>query len=119
MKALAPILLALTLASCTVGPAYQRPAVTVPETFRAQAEAQKPSLADQAWWDALQDEALQALIKDALRDSQDLHLAAWRVEEARASAGIARSELYPQVDVAAGWTRGREEILPGQHETFD
>src|SRR6185436_19499831 len=26
---------------------------------------------------------------------------------------------YPQVDVAAGWTRGREEILPGQHETFD
>lgn len=119
MKALAPILLALTLASCTVGPNYQRPAVTVPQTFRAQEEAQTPSLADQAWWDVLQDEALQALIKDALRDSQDLHLAAWRVEEARANAGIAKSERYPQVDVAAGWTRGREEILPGQHETFD
>ena len=109
---------ALTVA-CTVGPAYQRPAVAVPETFRAQEEAQNPSLAEQAWWDVLQDEALQALIKDALRDSQDLHLAAWRVEEARANAGIAKSELYPQVDVAAGWTRGREEILPGQHETFD
>ncbi|HEX5043630.1 MAG TPA: efflux transporter outer membrane subunit [Candidatus Polarisedimenticolaceae bacterium] len=114
------ILLGLTLlASCTVGPNYQRPAVTVPETFRAEAEAAKPSLADQAWWEVLQDEALQALIEEALRDSQDLRIAAWRVEEARASAGIARSAFYPQVDATAGWARGREEILPGQHETFD
>ena len=119
MKTL-PILFALLLSACTVGPKYQRPAVTVPETFRGQAaEAPQASLADQAWWEVLQDEALQALIKDALRDSQDLKLAAWRVEEARANAGIARSAFYPQVDAAAGWTRGREEILPGQHETFD
>ena len=119
MKTL-PILLALLLSACTVGPKYQRPAVTVPETFRGQAaEAPQASLADQAWWEVLQDEALQALIKDALRDSQDLKLAAWRVEEARANAGIAKSAFYPQVDARAGWTRGREEILPGQHETFD
>ena len=119
MKPLVAVLLALALAGCTVGPNYQRPAVTVPQTFRAEAPAQKASLADQAWWDVLQDEALQALIKDALRDSQDLKLAAWRVEEARANAGIARSARFPQVDATAGWTRGREEILPGQHQTFD
>src|SRR5262245_24705163 len=119
MRPLLPILAALVLSACPVGPKYQRPAVDVPQTFRAEAPAQKPSLADQAWWEVLQDEALQGLIKDALRDSQDLHLAAWRVEEARANAGIAKSQLYPQVDVAAGWTRGREEVLPGQHETFD
>ena len=114
------ILLSLALTvGCTVGPDYHRPAVTVPDSFRAQAEAQKPSLADQAWWEVLQDEALQALIKDALRDSQDLRIAAWRVEEARANAGIARSARFPQVDATAGWTRGRDEILPGQHETFD
>ena len=41
------------------------------------------------------------------------------MEEARANAGIAKSLVYPQVDAAAGWTRGREEILPGVHETFD
>jgi multidrug efflux system outer membrane protein len=119
MKTLTLLLgLALT-AGCTVGPDYHRPAVTVPETFRAPAPEQTPSLADQAWWEVLQDEALQALVEEALRDSQDLEIATWRVEEARAVAGIARSSAFPQVDATAGWTRGREEVLPGTHETFD
>src|SRR4029077_15059168 len=34
-------------------------------------------------------------------------LAAARVEEARAAAGIARSEYFPSIDAGGGWTRGR------------
>jgi multidrug efflux system outer membrane protein len=65
------------------------------------------SLADKAWWEILQDDALQSLIEEALRSGYDVELAAWRVEEARANAGIARSEFHPQVQAGAGVSRGR------------
>jgi multidrug efflux system outer membrane protein len=110
------ILLSLLLAGCAVGPKYQRPPVPVPETFRG-AQTQKASLADQDWWEVLQDDALQALIEQALRDGHDVQLAAWRVEEARANAGIAASGLYPQAALAGGWSRGRRPVLLESSDT--
>jgi multidrug efflux system outer membrane protein len=48
---------------------------------------------------------LQALIKEALSGGNlDLRIAVARVEEARARAGIARSFLYPEVNVTGGYT---------------
>jgi len=66
------------------GPAPGSPAVGAPEAA---------SVADQAWREILQDESLIALIDEALRNGYDVRLAAWRVEEARANAGIAQSEF--------------------------
>jgi outer membrane protein, multidrug efflux system len=65
------------------------------------------SFADQAWWDIFQDDTLKGLIDEALRNGYDVRLAAGRVEEARAEAGISRSEFFPQVSGDAGWSRGR------------
>ncbi len=110
------------LAGCAVGPRYQRPAVTVPDEFRGQATTTMTtdptaaaSLADQAWWEILDDDALEALIDEALENAYDVRLAAWRVEEARANAGIARSEFLPRLQAGAGWSRGRpsEFLVPG------
>ena len=51
----------------------------------------------------------------------DVRLAAWRVEEARALAGITRAQLFPQLQASAGWSRSRalavhqpEPSAPGQ-----
>ncbi|MBV8199076.1 MAG: efflux transporter outer membrane subunit, partial [Acidobacteria bacterium] len=66
------------------------------------------SLGDQAWWQLFKDEALRGLIDEALRNAYDLRLAVWRVEEARASAGIARAEYWPQAQVGGQWTRSRQ-----------
>lgn len=108
----------LFAAGCAVGPNYQKPPIAAPDRIKGAAEAKAPpsaSLADQAWWELLQDEALQSLIAEALRTGYDVRLAAWRVEEARANAGIARSEFYPQIQAGGGWSRGRvsEFVAPG------
>jgi multidrug efflux system outer membrane protein len=110
MKTLLPVLLISVLAAgCAVGPHYHRPEVAAPDALRgSDAAAGAASLADQSWWQLLGDEALRSLIEEALREGHDVELAAWRVEEARAQLGVARSELFPQVQGGAGWARGRQ-----------
>ena len=109
-------LLLLLFAGCTVGPAYQRPPVNPPEQVRGETgPAEAASFADQAWWEIFEDDALEALIGEALRNAYDVRLAAWRVEEARAFAGINRSQYLPQAQASAGWSRGR---LSGVTEDF-
>ncbi len=96
------------LAGCTVGPQYQRPPVSAPEQVRGQTgPAEAASFADQAWWEIFEDDTLEALIGEALRNAYDVRLAAWRVEEARAFAGINRSQYFPQAQASAGWSRGQ------------
>ena len=102
------------LAGCAVGPSYHRPAVTVPEQLRGQpVTADAGSLADQAWWQVFQDDSLKALVDEALRNGYDVRLAAWRVEEARANAGIASAGYWPQLQVQGDWTRGRQSSFAG------
>ena len=112
----------VTITGCAVGPHYQRPPVANPNEFRVAAPAGAPgsgpattpapadaagSLADAAWWQVLQDDTLRGLINEALASGYDIRRAAWRVEEARAEAGIARSEFFPAIQGGAEWNRGR------------
>jgi multidrug efflux system outer membrane protein len=103
-------LLALALAGCrTLGPNYQRPALNVPDQHRGQSgAAEAASLADQPWWDVFRDDALKGLIAEALRNGYDVRLAAWRVEEARANAGIIRSQVFPAFQGGVELGRGRQ-----------
>jgi multidrug efflux system outer membrane protein len=110
MRRLAALLAAAVLAGCatTAGPNYQRPALNPPAQHRGQTgAAEAASLADQAWWDVFHDDVLKGLIAEALRNGYDVRLAAWRVEEARANAGIIRAQSFPafQGQVEAGYGR--------------
>jgi outer membrane protein, multidrug efflux system len=97
------------LSGCVVGPKYQRPAVTIPDQTRGQASpAEAASLADQTWWEIFHDDALKALIAEALKNGYDVRLAAWRVEEARANAGIADSQRFPAIQGQAEAGYGRQ-----------
>jgi multidrug efflux system outer membrane protein len=98
----------VTLAGCAVGPNYQRPKVASPAQFRGQlSPTQAASLADRPWWEIFNDPTLASLIDEALRNNYDLRAAGWRVEQARAEAGIARSTFLPQVQAGGGWSRSR------------
>ncbi|HKE31790.1 MAG TPA: efflux transporter outer membrane subunit, partial [Candidatus Angelobacter sp.] len=93
------------LAGCTVGPNYKRPAVTVPDAYRAAPEISAPaqdksaSLSDQKWEEVFQDKQLQELIRTALRQNYDVRIAAARILEAQAQLGITRADQFPAVDV--------------------
>lgn len=99
------------LGGCALGPNYTRPSVAEPPTFRGQTAAESVSFADAPWWDVFQDPALKALIEEALRNNKDVAIAAARVQEARASLSVARSDLYPSLDYGA--TAGRARLPLG------
>jgi multidrug efflux system outer membrane protein len=112
------------LSGCMLGPNYKRPLVAEPPAFRSQATVEAASFADAPWWEAFQDPALQALIQEALGNNYDVAIAAARVQEARASLGVARSELFPSLDYGASAGRARLPLgglnLPtGDHRTDD
>jgi outer membrane protein, multidrug efflux system len=100
--------LACILIGCTVGPNYKRPIVSVPSTFPGQTASELDSVADLSWWDAFPDPTLDALIKEALANNNDLLTAIARVEEARDLVAVARSAYYPLVgyDLGAQHDRG-------------
>lgn len=105
-------ILAISIAGCAIGPDYRRPDVVEPPSYRDQTTpSESASLADLPWWEVFQDEALRALIGEALANNYDLRIAASRVEQARARAGIARSEFFPQIDGEFDATRGKNAVL--------
>ena len=112
---------ALALAACSFAPRYQRPDAGVPEQHRFAPPAKDAaSLADLPWWEAFRDPVLQGLIREALANNQDLALAASRVDEARAFAGIAKADYWPQVAAFASGQYGQlfsKEVAPGAEKT--
>jgi outer membrane protein, multidrug efflux system len=110
-KALGPLLAALVLAGCTVGPDYRRPEMAVPQSHRGVAGAASPeSLADLSWWQLFKDPALQSLVTEALRNNRDLALAAARVTESRALYGASRGDLWPQAGYGANAQREKAQV---------
>ncbi len=84
--------------------------MTVPDVYKDVQGPPAPaeSLADRPWWEVFGDPTLQRLIDEALVTGYDPQIATWRVEEARAQAGIARSEFWPQIFYGGDWSRGRQ-----------
>lgn len=115
-------LAALPLAGClALGPAYRRPELALPATY---SQATLEGAVPDAWWEAFRDPALDALEQEALAANQDLAAAAARVEEARALAGIARADRFPQLTAQVSGNRSRlsqetAELPPGFDLTFD
>lgn len=112
--AIAALLVLTTLSACKLGPDYQRPPIELPANFIDSGDS-GASLANMDWWEVFNDKQLVALINTALIQSKELAIATARLEEARARLGFTRADLYPQLDVGAGASRGNsaEIFIPG------
>lgn len=113
--------MATVLGGCAIGPDYTRPTLAPPEAFRGQVtRPEAASLADLPWWDAFGDPALHELIKEAIAGNYDLRIAAARVQQARAQAGIARAAFFPSVgyQVSAQRSQGVAAFLGIENENF-
>jgi multidrug efflux system outer membrane protein len=98
-----------------VGPDYKVPVTTVPSEYRfAPTDVAWKSAAPSdgaprgQWWTLFGDPTLNGLEDRALSGNQDLKMAAARVEQALASAGIARSAYSPQVALQAAASRSQQ-----------
>ena len=120
--ALLVVLLVTMTSACALGPNYARPQMPTPPQYRfVESSSSAQSLADSPWWEVFADPALQALVREAIANNLDLQIAVARLEEARATAGIAKSFLYPQVDGVASYTvrQASRTSLQNGEETDD
>src|SRR5690242_9152506 len=126
-RGVAPLMAALLLSACAA-PTFKQPDVATPTAFKesqtvpAAAANDVRSAADGTtwtvgrpaeaqprgeWWRAFNDETLNGLIGEATANNQNLTVAAARVKQARAIAGIAEADRIPQVGVGVGAERTR------------
>lgn len=126
-RGVAPLLAALLLTACAT-PEFRQPAVETPAAFRntqvpaptevAGIEGSRWKAAQPAeqqprgqWWLAFNDPALSGLIEEAGANNANLAVAASRVKQARAIAGIAAADRVPQIGVGIGAQRARPSAL--------
>ncbi|MEH3022005.1 MAG: TolC family protein [Pseudomonas oryzihabitans] len=110
MKAFAPLLLALAVSACAVGPHYQ-----APEPAPAQLKAsQQPAVYDQGrfetlWWRQFEDPTLNALVASSLDGNRELRAAFARLRAARALRDDDANDLYPTVTSRASSQLGKAQ----------
>jgi outer membrane protein, multidrug efflux system len=87
---------ATTLAGCAIGPDYEVPESKLPKAFDEGESNKKANEAElRAWWCHFDDATLTLLIEKSLDGSLDLRAALARVNQGRALARQAFSELLP------------------------
>jgi len=102
-----PVLTALVITGCAVGPDYRRPeATTIPSVYAGVSKEWKVAtprahLPKGNWWKIFGDPELNKLEAEAAEANQDLKAAVARFDQARAQADVARSGLFPHVGVSA------------------
>jgi multidrug efflux system outer membrane protein len=104
MTKLLPIVAALALAGCAIGPDYQRPAVDLPQDLGVR---QSGVPAQEKWWTLFNDPVLDAMVDEALNANRDLKAAAARIEQSRGQFEIARADQYPRAGVQFDKSRDR------------
>lgn len=120
-RGVAPLLAALLLTACAT-PEFKQPGIDTPTAFR---ESQTPEVVEGVdgarwkpaqpaeqqprgeWWLAFQDPALTRLVVEATGNNANLSVAAARVKQARAIAGIANADRMSQVGIGIGAQRAR------------
>ena len=109
---LPPVLVALGVAGCMVGPDYARPPVDAPAAFRFEPR-QAAQTADTEWWRQYGDPVLDRLIADALAANWNVKIAAANVQAAAGVVTQARAPMFPQAGYGANAGRVRFSEVGG------
>lgn len=107
LRALAALALAVALAGCTTTPVAP-PVLDTPQPTLAQPQQLE------RWWVLFDDPVLTGLVEESLAANLDLQAAMVRVDLARANVLLARSDLYPSVNLEAGVSRNRSTEIGSQ-----
>jgi len=109
-----PLLAALLVAGCTVGPDYERPKMDLPGTYNADvpqsgtASGKTPVEIRQDWWTLFNDPELNRLESLALANNADLQIAVARIAQAQGLALQAGAAQYPSLSLEGSGTRASQ-----------
>jgi len=95
------------LSGCTVvGPDYQKPEIDIPNDWRMNPD-NSAAIVELQWWKNFNDPILNKLIVTALKNNQDVRIAATRVTEYAARVDIIRAGFYPQIGYSGDASRNQ------------
>ena len=107
------------LAGCAVGPNYHRPDVATAPAWKEQppwhTADPKDSIAKGNWWTTFADGELDQYETQAFKSNQTIEAARYQLQQARASARITQSGLFPQF--TAGVSAQRSQTSAGKPTT--
>lgn len=108
-----PILTALLLGACAVGPTYSEPELRAPASWQATLphDGKLTSLED--WWQQFDDPVVGQLVAAAQADSPSLTKAWARIEKARATLTTERSAGLPSLTGSGAATRAHQQSTQG------
>ncbi|MCU1220502.1 MAG: tolC1, partial [Candidatus Angelobacter sp.] len=99
------------LAGCAVGPNYHRPDVVSAPAWKEQppwrAADPKDSIPKGNWWTTFADSELDQYESQALNANQTIETARYQLEQARASARITQSGLFPHLGTGVSAQRSQ------------
>lgn len=114
VRPLLAMALGAVLASCAVGPDYQRPAVAAPAGFK---EAPSPVVTQpvvaENWWTLFGDPVLNQLAADTIAANQNIQAAMARLEQAHQARLAAIGNFAPAVELAPTARRSRTNSSNG------
>ena len=108
--------LIVLLAGCNLVTDFQLPVTDVPAQWREQIPTSGSEI-DPQWWKAFGSLELNRLIDTALAYNNDLAAAAQRIEQARAQAKIAGSELWPALGLSGDFNNTHNNLGDTQKES--
>ena len=88
---------------------YHPKAINTPNVtqWKTEQKEQVPTVCPEKWWQAFEDEKLNELEEEAIRQSPTLQLAIARLKEAKASVMITRADQFPELDLTGFANRER------------
>jgi outer membrane protein, multidrug efflux system len=109
-------LLSIALTGCgTLGADYQRDTQSLPtDVIKSQSSRTVSNVDWRIWWKSFDDTTLNALLDEAAANSQDLVLAAARIEESRASLGLVYANRFPTLDLNVNASRAQVSETGGR-----
>jgi outer membrane protein, multidrug efflux system len=113
LRLIAPAALAcaFVLAGCTVGPNYKKPDATVATHWDVEQpwreSAPKDAFDKGEWWKVFNDDELNTFETQAIAENQTIKVSIAHLEQARATAAIQVSTLFPTLSSGAGVERQR------------
>jgi len=107
----------LLVSACVMGPEPGSPDIQTPGSIRGDQAPHGTSFGDQAWRKVFTDPTLRTLIARSLHNNPDMVAASYRIEEARAQAGIANTGWFPMLNGSADAAANYGSVNAGQVAT--
>jgi len=114
--------LSLVMTGCaSVGPDYRAPKTEAPALKVMDPQLESADKFQARWWTQFGDSTLDTLIRRAVANNLDIHVALARLAESRARLGVVRSNQWPTIETGISYSRshGQQPGFTNQQVTID